>query len=135
MNGRRRIEHCQILFGLMIVLTGVEYCFSVRTANGQESSGRPGDVTVRASSAGTNAYVSGKWGVLRLNLTNPTSQSVEVLTATYFEDEPTLQYGRRVWMPAMSRGLSGRWKRSGRSIIPTSSEQWTRASSTARISS
>ena len=103
MNGRRRIEHCQILFGLMIVLTGVEYCFSVRTANGQESSGRPGDVTVRASSAGTNAYVSGKWGVLRLNLTNPTSQSVEVLTATYFEDEPTLQYGRRVWMPAMSR--------------------------------
>ena len=99
MNGRRRIEHCQILFGLMILLTGVECCFSVRIANGQESFGRAGDVTVRASSAGTNAYVSGKWGVLRLNLTNPTLQSVEVLAATYFEDEPTLQYGRRVWMP------------------------------------
>ena len=103
MNGRRRIEHCQILFGLMILLTAVECFFSLRTANGQGSSGRVGDVTVRASSAGTNAYVSGKWGVLRLNLTNPTSQPVEVLAATYFEDEPTLQYGRRVWMPAMSR--------------------------------
>ncbi len=103
MNDRRRNEHCQILFGLMILLTAAECCFSVRTANGQESSGRVGDVTVRASSAGTNAYVSGKWGVLRLNLTNPTSQPVEVLAATYFEDEPTLQYGRRVWMPAMSR--------------------------------
>jgi hypothetical protein len=103
MNRRCRIEHCQILFGLMSWLLVGECWLALGFANAQESPDRGGDLAVRTSSAGTNAYVSGKWSVLRLNLTNPTRQPVEVLAATYFEDEPTLQFGRRVWMPAMSR--------------------------------
>lgn len=100
---RRRIEHCQIPFGLMILLLVAECWLTCGFANGQESPDRAGELAVRASQAGTNAYVSGKWSTLRLNLTNPSRQPVEVLAATYFEDEPTLQFGRRVWIPAMSR--------------------------------
>ena len=103
MNRSRRIEQRLTFLGLMILLMSVECWLTSVNANGEEGPSQAADVSVRVSPAGTNAYVSGKWGVVRLNLTNPTPQPVEILAATYFEDEPSLQYGRRVWIPAMSR--------------------------------
>ncbi len=95
MNGRRRIDHCPIHLGLVFWLLVAECWLVSGFASAEENPNQIGELAVRASSAGTNAYVSGKWSVLRLNLTNPTRQPVEVLAATYFEDEPTLQFGRR----------------------------------------
>jgi hypothetical protein len=58
---------------------------------------------VSPHAGGVYAYVPGQWGVLHLQLSNPDTDPVEVLCATYFEDETTLQYGRRVWLPGRSR--------------------------------
>lgn len=58
---------------------------------------------VSAGSGGVYTYKAGEWGLLRLILTNNRDVPVELECTTYFDVEPTLQYGRRIWMPAMSR--------------------------------
>jgi hypothetical protein len=58
---------------------------------------------IHAASGGVNVYVPGKWGILNLEVTNPLKQPHELLSATYFEGQPTLQFGRRIWIPARSR--------------------------------
>jgi hypothetical protein len=59
--------------------------------------------TIHAASGGVNAFVPGKWGLLNLEVVNPLQESHELLSTTYFEGEPTLQFGRRIWVPARSR--------------------------------
>jgi hypothetical protein len=54
------------------------------------------------STGGSYTYVPEKWGELRINLVNARDVSRELLCTTYFDDEPTLQFGRRVWLPARS---------------------------------
>ncbi|MFN0056442.1 MAG: hypothetical protein ACKV0T_30210 [Planctomycetales bacterium] len=64
------------------------------------------DLGYRAASiapGGSYVYVSGKWGIIQVTLTNRTDQPVEMLAATYFEGEATLQYGRRTWIPPRAR--------------------------------
>ncbi len=58
---------------------------------------------VRASSGGVHAYAPGKWGTLHINLVNNRDVPRDLLCATYFDGAPTLQYGRRVWLPARSQ--------------------------------
>src|SRR5262249_5787595 len=58
---------------------------------------------IRATAGGVHTYVPGKWGILQVQVTNPLDQPHEFLSSTYFVGEPTLQYGRRVWVPARSR--------------------------------
>ncbi len=53
--------------------------------------------------SGVYSYVPDKWGVLHVHLVNRKQVPLELLAATYFEHEKTLQYGRRVWMPPRSR--------------------------------
>lgn len=55
------------------------------------------------SPGGTYAYVPGRWGTLHVQLKNPTDKAMELIAATYFDGESTLQYGRRMWVPARSR--------------------------------
>jgi hypothetical protein len=55
------------------------------------------------SAAGTHLYVANKWGILQVLLTNPSGEPVRMQATTYFIDEPTLQYGRQVWVPAKAR--------------------------------
>lgn len=57
------------------------------------------------STGGTGLYRPEKWGMIKVSLRNPNDREVEVLAATYFEQNPTLQYGRRVWLPAQSQLL------------------------------
>src|SRR5262249_33037868 len=52
---------------------------------------------------GVNVYVPGKWGLLNLEVVNPLPEPHELLSTTYFEGQPTLQFGRRIWVPARSR--------------------------------
>lgn len=57
------------------------------------------------STGGTGLYRPEKWGMIKVSLRNPNDRDVDVLAATYFEQNPTLQYGRRVWLPAHSQVL------------------------------
>lgn len=70
---------------------------------GEEIKGSLGRSVAQVSSGGVNIYAPNKWGALQVYLTNPTDEPVELLVATYFEDEPSLQYGGRVWLPPRSR--------------------------------
>ena len=65
----------------------------------------PGDgnpVIQMGSAAGSRRYRPGSWGVVQVNAVNPTDESAELSAAVYFAGEPTLQYGRKIWVPAHS---------------------------------
>src|SRR5690349_20529686 len=77
---------------------------------GHETAAQDQPAAVRVDHSGVNANVGGlhvcipeKWSVLDLVVTNPLDEPREILSATYFDGEPTLQYGRRVWVPARAR--------------------------------
>ncbi len=55
------------------------------------------------STGGTGLYRPGKWGLIRVSLTNPQDRDVELLATTHLLGDPTLQYGRRLWMPPKSQ--------------------------------
>ncbi len=54
------------------------------------------------STGGSYIYVPEKWGELRINLVNNRDEPRDLMCATYFQDQPNLQFGRRVWVPAKS---------------------------------
>lgn len=56
--------------------------------------------------AGVRQFVPGRWGMIAVDVVNPTEHPVEVLSAMYFADRPSLQYGRRFWLPAHSKRSS-----------------------------
>ncbi|HLJ09694.1 MAG TPA: hypothetical protein VKU82_00825 [Planctomycetaceae bacterium] len=58
---------------------------------------------VRAATGGLYTFVPEKWSVLDLEVSNPADEPRELLTTTYFDETPTLQYGRRLWLPARSK--------------------------------
>src|SRR5262249_32986946 len=60
-------------------------------------------VEYQATSGGVHVFVPGKWGVLNLEVINPLHEPQELLSTTYFEGQPTLQFGRRIWVPARSQ--------------------------------
>ena len=87
------------LIGLVVAL---RFGTALPESHGDEPIGRVGASLSHVSSAGTGAYVPDRWGLLRLHFKNPTSEPIELLASTYFEEEPTLQFARRAWIPAMS---------------------------------
>ena len=56
-----------------------------------------------ASESGLDVLVPEKWGVLRASLMNGRSEPRDLLCSTYFDQDPSLQYGRQVWIPAHSK--------------------------------
>ncbi len=52
---------------------------------------------------GLYVYVPGQWGVVNINLQNPRDEAAEITCFTFFDTEPSLQYGRKIWMPPRSR--------------------------------
>jgi hypothetical protein len=114
MNSERRMPAVLKLEGswnqFIRVLVVCAACCSAgvaRRVHGQEPQenikGRIGYSIALVSPAGTYAYVPGSWGILHVHLVNPLNEPVNLLTTTYFDGNPTLQYGRRVWLPARSR--------------------------------
>jgi hypothetical protein len=85
-----------LVFGTSIV---------VRHAAAQEKQAalRVEQSAVKASVGGLHLCVPEKWSVLELTVTNPLDVPQEILTATYFDGAPTLQYGRRVWVPGRAK--------------------------------
>ncbi|HEY2252278.1 MAG TPA: hypothetical protein VGH74_14490, partial [Planctomycetaceae bacterium] len=77
---------------------------------GHETAAQDQPAAVRVDHSGVNANVGGlhvcipeKWSVLDLVVSNPLDESREIMSATYFDGEPTLQYGRRIWVPPRAR--------------------------------
>lgn len=70
---------------------------------GADANPQGGIAVGRVSPAGSHAYVPGRWGTLQIELRNPTDEPLDLLATTYFDGEPTLQYGRRAWVPPQSR--------------------------------
>ncbi len=58
---------------------------------------------IRISTGGMGLYRPEGWGVLKVGLTNLQDREVELVTSTHFVGHDSLQYGRRLWMPPMSR--------------------------------
>jgi hypothetical protein len=54
------------------------------------------------SENGAHFFVPGKWSELQLHLVNSRYEPREFLSATYFDQVPTLQFGRKVWVPPRS---------------------------------
>ena len=66
------------------------------------SAEKPRAAVQMGSSAGTRRYRSGAWGVVGVSAVNPTDEAAELLAAVYFADDPTFQFGRKIWVPAQS---------------------------------
>ncbi len=90
---------------LFIALWGLLWCGPIHADEKPTEAvkGRIGFSVGVVSPFGIDAYVPNKWGGLNVQLVNPTQQSVELVSSTYFEGQPTLQFGRRVWVPPRSR--------------------------------
>ena len=58
---------------------------------------------VALSPAGATTYLPNRWGTVQLQFTNLGDEPAELFAATYFAQEPTLQFGRQAWVPANSR--------------------------------
>jgi hypothetical protein len=58
---------------------------------------------VQPGTGPVSVYVPGQWGILNLEVTNPLDVPQEFLSTTYFDGQSTLQFGRRLWLPAHSR--------------------------------
>ncbi len=57
---------------------------------------------VRATAGGVHAYAPNRWGLLHVNLINTQETPRDLLTATYFDGAPTMQFGQRLRLPAKS---------------------------------
>ncbi|WP_339908104.1 hypothetical protein [Symmachiella dynata] len=61
-------------------------------------------LTLEANSRlGSFSYVPEQWGEFFLRLENDGDTPKELLCTSYFDDASTLQYGRKIWLPAHSK--------------------------------
>jgi hypothetical protein len=58
---------------------------------------------VNFSVGGIGIYRPEAWGAVKISLRNAQDREVNLLATTHFQGDPTLQYGRRFWMPPQSR--------------------------------
>ncbi|MBX3444777.1 MAG: hypothetical protein KF774_20420 [Planctomyces sp.] len=90
------VRACAVLWGLHISGAVV--------AQEPESSPPPRpDIRVTITPGAVSSFYPGRWGDLRLFVTNSTDEPVEVLATSYVEPESNLQFGHRVWVPANAR--------------------------------
>ncbi len=52
---------------------------------------------------GPGTILPGRWGALRVTFINLDDKPAELFAATYFDQDRSLQYGRKTWVPARSR--------------------------------
>lgn len=55
------------------------------------------------STVGSYTYVPEKWGELHINLLNSRDTPRELLCVSSFDEQPQIQFGRRVWLPARTK--------------------------------
>lgn len=70
------------------------------------SSSTQGLERIQVGQAGVQLYRPETWGMISTSIRNPQDQDVEVLMTSHTTDDPTLQYGQRLWVPAHARRVS-----------------------------
>ncbi len=85
-------------FGKLCALVTASGLLLASLAPAEEIPSGIGRSIVHVAPGGIGVYRSEMWGQVNLDLLNPTDAPVELLVSTFFENEPTLQYGRRIWM-------------------------------------
>ena len=58
---------------------------------------------VMPSAAGGTAFLPERWGCIQVAFVNLDEQPAELLASSFFEEDPTWQFGRRTWVPGRSR--------------------------------
>lgn len=58
---------------------------------------------VLPSAAGGTAFLPERWGAIQITFVNLNDEPSELLASSFFEIDPTLQFGRKSWVPARSR--------------------------------
>jgi hypothetical protein len=93
------------LFRILMILAGAWPGSAPVPAASAEKAPTPqiGYSAVKPGAGPVSVYVPGQWGILNLEVTNPLDVPQEFLSTTYFEGQPTLQFGRRLWLPAHAR--------------------------------
>lgn len=91
--------------GLKMSLAALIILCGWMIAHGQDPNVKPkvGYGIALTGPGGMYAYLPKRWGTLHVNVINRQQQPLELFSATYFDDEPTLQYGRKIWLPPRSR--------------------------------
>lgn len=56
--------------------------------------------------SGASRYKPGDWGMVSFEIANPSDEPAEVIAGLQFEDRPTLQFARKLWLPARSKRQS-----------------------------
>lgn len=96
-------SHVRHFVSLSLWLTAFWACFGSLHAQETLPPAIRGVERINISTGGTGLYRPQKWGMVKLSLRNPQNREVNLLSSTHFLGDPTLQFGRRLWMPAHSR--------------------------------
>jgi hypothetical protein len=76
---------------------------SVNKPDSKPANPRVEHTPIRSTVGGMHSYVPERWSLININVTNPGDAPRDIVSATYFDGEPTLQYARRMWLPPRSR--------------------------------
>jgi hypothetical protein len=101
--------HCQnrpwLKISLILAVIVCLWSGADRTAAAQEPIARSkvGFGVASTGPGGLYAFVPNRWGVMRVDVVNRLEKELEVLSATYFDAEPTLQFARKIWLPPRSK--------------------------------
>ena len=88
----------RIFMGLMaFVAASMGAC-----ALGQTSKDASPILSLPGVTDGIGHFVSGTWGSVRFRVSNPSDQPATGTVVAYFEDDQSLQFARRVWVPPRS---------------------------------
>jgi len=56
--------------------------------------------------SGIGKYSRQDWGIVGVELVNPSNEPADLLATTYFQGDPSLQFGRELWVPPRARRRS-----------------------------
>ena len=110
-NTAIRLKILSIALMLTLGLTQFAHGQVISAANStlvqqEDSSAAASDISLSLdanSRFGGLTYVPKEWGEFQLRLENGGNAPQELLVSSYFDGLPTLQFGRKVWLPAQSR--------------------------------
>lgn len=91
---------------LIVVAFGVVDIVPSTSAGDDSASSPERNIRISTSSGNVAVSIPNRWKELRLGITNPTSDEVNLLCVSFFEQEPNLQFGRRVWLPPKSQFIT-----------------------------
>lgn len=79
-------------------------CGLISAQDTQQTAGDEPDVRqIRYGiSGGIRKLKPGSWGLMRTEVSNPSNQDREALSVVFFDSDPGVQFGRRIWVPARS---------------------------------